>query len=101
MVAETIELENTASLRGSQHEGVLALLGDALYLDHIATIEGAIDGEPRTTTATMSLAEQLRLAYGAEEALGRAMELDGPVDATETRVSLGRVRITVEFLPAD
>lgn len=101
MPGETIALENTGDLNGTVMEGTLALVGASVYLDRTEQVDDFVEGEPSEMTSTISLAEILRLAFGANDALGNAMGLHAPVDATEARISLGQVRITVEFLPAE
>lgn len=46
---------------------------------------------------SMALATLLRNGYGADAALGAAMALQEGVPATEARIGLGQVSITVTF----
>lgn len=88
MSGVTIDLPNTGDLREFDAEGKLIIDRGEIFVEND---EGV----------AISLASLLRVGYGADEALGEAMALQEGVPASEARIGLGQVSITVEFHPAD
>lgn len=88
MPGVTIDLPNTGRLEEVEDSGKLIIDGDSVLIEND---EGVV----------MSLATLLRIAYGADAALGEAMSLQEGVPATEARIGLGQVSITVVFEPTE
>lgn len=84
MAGGTIDLPNTSALGHVDVSGKLVIERDGIYIEDA---EGV----------SMALATLLRTGYGADDALGAAMALQEGVPATEARIGLGQVSITVTF----
>lgn len=84
MAGGTIDLPNAGALGHVEVSGKLVIERDGVYIEDA---EGV----------SMALSTLLRTGYGADEALGEAMALQEGVPATEARIGLGQVSITVAF----